>query len=36
MMRKKSVILGIQFGGHDTAAGLMIDGKMIATFAEEP
>jgi len=34
-MRKKSVILGIQFGGHDTAAGLMIDGKMIATCEEE-
>ena len=28
-------ILGIQFGGHDTAASLMIDGKIIAASSQE-
>lgn len=28
-------VLGIQFGGHDTAASLMIDGKIIAASSQE-
>ncbi len=31
----KSVILGINFGGHDTSAALMIDGQLIAACEEE-
>ena len=28
-------ILGIKFGGHDTAAALLIDGKIVAACAQE-
>ena len=28
-------ILGIHYGGHDTSASLMIDGKLIACCEEE-
>ena len=28
-------ILGIKYGGHDTSAALMIDGKLIAACAQE-
>ena len=28
-------ILGIHYGGHDTSAALMIDGKLVAACEEE-
>ena len=31
----KNVILGINWGGHDTSAAIMIDGKLIAACEEE-
>ncbi len=34
-MSSRDIVLGIQFGGHDTAAGLMIDGRLIAACEEE-
>lgn len=34
-MKKQTIILGINFGGHDTAACLMIDGKIVAACEQE-
>tara|TARA_A100001234_G_C12638600_1_gene391015 strand:+ start:782 stop:2521 length:1740 start_codon:yes stop_codon:yes gene_type:complete len=34
-MANKLVILGINYGGHDTSAALMINGKLIAACEEE-
>ena len=34
-MKKQINILGIHYGGHDTSAALMIDGKLIASCEEE-
>ncbi len=34
-MKKKLIILGINYGGHDTSAAIMIDGKLIAACEEE-
>ena len=28
-------ILGIKFGGHDTAAALLVDGELVAACAQE-
>ena len=34
-MKKKLIILGINYGGHDTSAAIMVDGKLIAACEEE-
>ena len=34
-MIKKNIILGVNYGGHDCSAALMIDGKLIASCEEE-
>ena len=34
-MTNDLVILGINFGGHDTSACLMINGKIVAACEEE-
>jgi carbamoyltransferase len=34
-MSQRDIVLGIQFGGHDTAAGLMIDGRLLAACEQE-
>jgi len=34
-MNKEFVVLGINYGGHDTSASLMINGKLIAACEEE-
>jgi len=34
-MTKPPVILGVQFGGHDTAAALMVDGLLVAACEQE-
>ena len=34
-MKKQFKILGICYGGHDTSATLMIDGKLISACEEE-
>ena len=34
-MSRRDIVLGIQFGGHDTAAGLMIDGRLLAACEQE-
>lgn len=34
-MKKRTIILGINFGGHDTAACLMIDGRIVAACEQE-
>ena len=32
---KKNIILGVNYGGHDCAAALMINGKLVASCEEE-
>ncbi len=32
---KKSVIMGVNWGGHDTSAAIMIDGEIVAACEEE-
>ena len=34
-MSKQDIILGIQFGGHDTSAALMVGGELIAACEQE-
>jgi len=34
-MKEKNIILGINWGGHDTSAALMIDGELVAACEEE-
>ncbi len=34
-MKEKNIIIGINWGGHDTSAALMIDGTLIAACEEE-
>jgi len=34
-MKNKSIILGINWGGHDTSAAIMIDGQLVAACEEE-
>lgn len=34
-MKKRSVILGVNWGGHDTSAALMVDGELVAACEEE-
>ena len=35
MSNTSAVILGVNFGGHDTSAALMIDGFLVAAAEEE-
>ena len=34
-MPERDIVLGIQYGGHDTAASVMIDGRLIAACEQE-
>ena len=34
-MKKRNVILGVNWGGHDTSAALMVDGELVAACEEE-
>jgi carbamoyltransferase len=34
-MPRHEIILGIQYGGHDTAAGLTVDGRVVAACEQE-
>lgn len=34
-MSEKTVILGINFGGHDTSAALLVDGALVAVCEQE-
>ncbi len=34
-MKKRNIILGVNWGGHDTSAALMIDGEIAAACEEE-
>ena len=34
-MNKEFVVLGLNYGGHDTSASLMINGKLVAACEEE-
>ena len=35
MLKKKYIVLGINFGGHDTSAALGINGEIIAACEQE-
>ena len=34
-MKKSPIILGLQYGGHDTSAALMVDGEIVAACEQE-
>ena len=35
MTKKKFIVLGINHGGHDTSAALMVDGQLVAACEQE-